>query len=64
MYCEFITEREISYFGDMNDNYVTNHHSISDYDDREEDWGHYDYPRTAFAFEEEDGRGTADVLPF
>lgn len=64
MYCEFITEREISYFGDMNDNYVTNHHSISDYDDREEDWGHYDYPRTAFASEEEDWRGTADVLPF
>ena len=64
MYCEFITEREISYFGDMNNNYVANHHSISDYDDREEDWGHDDYPRAAFAFEEGDWRGTADGLPF
>ena len=64
MYCEFITEREISYFDDMNDSYVTNRRSISEYDDREEDWGHYDYPETACTFEEEDWRGTADVFPF
>lgn len=64
MYCEFVIEREVGYFGDMNDGYMTNHHSISEYDDREEDWGHYDYPRTAFPFEEEDWRGTSDVPSF
>lgn len=64
MYCEFVIEREIGYFGDISDGYSTNRHSISEYDDREEDWGHYDYPSTAFPFEEEDWRGTSDVPSF
>lgn len=64
MYCEFVIEREIGYFGEMRDIYEMNRCSVSEYDDREEDWGHHDYPRSAFPFEEEDWRGTSEFLPF